>query len=352
MIIKSFNYQVRNWHLSDVLFGNLNLLVGKNAVGKSRTLNSLVQVARYIKGDLGNVLFGFKCSLVFELDEREEMVYSFSVDDANNVETEYLEKGGVVIVDRKGAEALIKGDSFNPPTDKLCVQSQRDTSNYPEFETIMKWAGQIKGFSFSDLSQSSYAAIPSMFNERITVSDIFDVIDGGKKAFVVDKLRELDYDIESLDAISISEKYSIITLSEKGVSMPLLTHTMSNGMLRVFCIFLYLAYLSSEDGPRTLFIDDLGEGLDFSRSKKLSKTIFDYCEEHGIQLIVTSNDNFLMNAVDLRHWIILQREGEIITAISEKTHPLMFLKFKRMGLNNFDMFSTDYVSKYLKSQEE
>ena len=116
--------------------------------------------------------------------------------------------------------------------------------------------------------------------------------------------------------------------------------------------FQRLTTIPRQTGRRTLLVDDLGEGLDFSRSKKLSKILFDYCQEHDIQLIVTSNDNFLMNAVNLDYWVILQREGEHTSTISKLTHPEMFLKFKKMGLNNFDMLSTDFIIRYLNQSKE
>lgn len=351
MIIKSFEYREYKWDLDSVPFDNLNLIVGKNAVGKSKTLKSLIQVARFIKGDTNSIAtyFGYKCKLVFKLDDAgEEMEFSYSVGQNSVIESEYLKKGDDIIIKRNNSEAWIRDNSLNPPTNKLCVQSQRDTTKYPEFEMIMTWAEQIKGFSFSGLSSSHSEDIPSMLNESIDISELYEHIDKGKMDFVKDKMHELNYDIEKIDFIRISDRYKIVTLNEKGVKIPLLSHTMSNGMLRVFYIFSYLTYLSSEAGAKTLLIDDLGEGLDYSRSKKLSKIIFDYCEKKGIQLIVTTNDSFLMNAVDLKYWIILYRDKEHVTAISEKTYPDMFSKFKRMGLNNFDMFSTDFVAKYLK----
>lgn len=352
MIITSFDYQEYNWSLSSIPFGKLNLIVGKNAVGKSKTLDSLVRTVKIIKGDLSGVFLGHQGKLVFRLDDDEEMEFTYSIKGDGTIESEFLRKNNEVIVDREDSVTRIKGETVNPPSNKLCIQSQRDTTKYPEFEAIMQWAEQIKGFSFSDLSSSNYYVVPSMFNDPKDLSELFEHIGDERKDFIIAKMRELDYKVEDIKQLKISDNYTIITLKENGVSMSLHPHTMSNGMLRVFYIFSYLAYLSAEEGAKTLLIDDLGEGLDYSRSKKLSKIIFDYCEEHGIQLITTSNDNFLMNAVDLRHWIILLRENEQITAVCEKTHPELFLKFKRLGLNNFDLFSTDFISKYLKSQEK
>lgn len=351
MVITSFDYHEFNWNLTSVPLGDLNLIVGKNAVGKSKTLASLVQVAKVIKGDVSNVYLRHQCKMAFRLDGDDELEYSYAMGNNKEIESEYLKKGEEIILRRNGAEAWIREDSVNPPANKLCIQSWRDTEKYPEFEAIMQWAEQIKGFSFSNMSQSHSFLVPCMFNEQMELSLLFEHIDDEKKTYIIEKMRELDYDIEKIDPIPLIDKLTIITLHENGVGMPLLSNTMSNGMLRVFYILSYLVYVSAEEGAKTLLIDDLGEGLDYSRSKKLSKIVFDYCEKYGIQLIVTTNDNFLMNAIDLKHWIILRREKEQVNAVSERTHPEIFIKFKRTGLNNFDMFSTDFVSKYLKKEE-
>lgn len=348
MIITSFDYHEYHWDLSSVPMGNLNLIVGKNAVGKTKTLAALVQVAKVIKGDLSGIYMRHQCKMMFRLNEKEELEYFYAIGNNKEIESEYLKKGEEIILRRNASEAWIKDDSVNPPANKLCIQSWRDTERYPEFEAIMQWAEQIKGFSFSNMSSSNSFLVPSMFNEQMEISSLFEHIDDEKKNIIIEMMHELDYEIDKIDSVPLIDKLTLITLREQGVGMPLLSNTMSNGLLRVFCILSYLVYISSEEGAKTLLIDDLGEGLDYSRSKKLSKIVFDYCEKHDIQLIVTSNDNFLMNAVDLKHWIILQRENEQVSAISEKTHPDIFMKFKRTGLNNFDLFATDFVSKYLK----
>ena len=353
MKLISFEYSDYSWALKKVTFGNLNLLAGRNAVGKSKTLNAIVLFVKFLNGEVNAATPAHWCKVEFITDDNT--ILSYGYDYADNVITdETLYRGGDKIISRNKEHAFIGITEVNPPANKLCVQSQRDTKNYPEFESIMQWAEKLKGYSFSELSSTKSYHVPSLCNERIDFSDMFERIDKveGKKVFVIDKMKELDYEIDSIDLVNISDKFNIVIVKEHGVNTPLYSALLSNGMLRVLYIFAYMAYLSTEKGARTLLIDDLGEGLDFSRSKKLSKIIFDYCDEHNIQLIVTSNDNFMMNAVNLDYWIVLQREGEITSGISNITHPDMFVKFKKMGLNNFDMLSTDFIYRYLEKSKE
>ena len=51
MYIKSFEYKNLTWDLDTIYLNRLNLIVGKNAVGKSKTLKALVDVAKFINGE-------------------------------------------------------------------------------------------------------------------------------------------------------------------------------------------------------------------------------------------------------------------------------------------------------------
>lgn len=345
MLVKSFDYNNFMWKLDTIYLDKLNLIVGKNAVGKSKTLNALVEVARFIKGETSSIVTQNQCCLTFEGRDGTELVYTFE-GSAKEIVRESMTVDGVEILTREGEHAMVKGESVNPPLNKLVIQTQRDTTKFPEFEDVMSWAEHTRGFSFSDLSSSKPFSIPNMFSEKIDFSELFEKIDEDKRQFIIDKMKELGYHINEITPLKV-DKFNIITLKEEGVTVPLFSSSMSNGMLRVFYIFTYMSYIATIESAKTFLIDDLGEGLDYSRSARLSKMMFDYCEAHDIQLIVTSNDKFLMNAIDLNYWIILQRYGNEVKTYSRSTHPEMFTKFRKMGLNNFDILSTDFIERFL-----
>ena len=119
-------------------------------------------------------------------------------------------------------------------------------------------------------------------------------------------------------------------------------------MFRVFCVLLYMIYSSTLADARCLMIDDMGEGLDYRRSTKLGKIVFDYCKKNSIQLIVTSNDSFLMDSVPLDLWNILQRNGRTVTSLNSQTHQELFTKFARTGLSNFDILSSNFITNHLQ----
>lgn len=349
MIVKSFEYDNYLWKLDTIYLDKLNLIVGKNAVGKSKTLMAMVEVARFIKGETAGVN-AHSCRIVFSDATGKELIYSYNCN-AKEIKSESMIYGDKELILRDDTHSLVNGKNVNPPQNKLVIQSQRDTTKFPEFEIVMSWAEHTRGFSFSELSSSQSYMIPNMFSEKIDFSELFEKIDDEKEQFIINNMRELGYKINEISKFEV-QQFKMITLSEDGVFVPLFSSYMSNGMLRVFYILTYMAYVATVEGAKTFLVDDLGEGLDYSRSSRLSKIMFDYCETHDIQLIVTSNDNFLMNAINLDNWIILQRKGKNVSAYSRITHPDMFVKFRKMGLNNFDMLSTDFIERFLSSAEQ
>jgi hypothetical protein len=90
-------------------------------------------------------------------------------------------------------------------------------------------------------------------------------------------------------------------------------------------------------------IDDICEGLDYERSTQLGKLVFEKLTKNNIQAIVTSNDSFLMNVIDIKYWNVLRREGNTIKALNYQNNREQFDKFRMTGLSNFDFFTSKYA---------
>jgi hypothetical protein len=92
-------------------------------------------------------------------------------------------------------------------------------------------------------------------------------------------------------------------------------------------------------------IDDIGEGLDYQRSSSIIKILIDKAQTGLIQLIMTTNDEFIMNGVPIEYWSLI--EG---TRGSAKLHNIYnsrekIEEFKFIGLNNFDLFTSEFLLK-------
>ena len=174
---------------------------------------------------------------------------------------------------------------------------------------------------------------------------MWEKIDASKKDAVKTRMKELHYNVDTIDLAINKLGEKTLFVVEKDVAKPIVMGKMSNGMFRVLYLLVYLYYVAA-NGSGTVLIDDLGEGLDYYRSSTLGEMLFSFSKEHNIQMIVTSNDNFLVDTVDLSAWVLLRREGYKVSSISEITNPEEFARFRKMGLKNFDLLKTDFLVSY------
>lgn len=341
MFLSDFTYkQASGWQLDSLSLKRQNLVVGLNAVGKSRTIRAIGHVVRFIKGETDAFVEDFSCTLVFENGVKLE--YSFDILDGE-IYAEVLRKNGNVLVSRERFSAKMYGETISPPSNKLVIQVRRDTIRFPEIEEIIQWAEHTSTFVFSNITTSPNSLSPYAISAEPLLPVMFNRISESQREMMVTYMRDMKYQIDRIEAFEQENGVKMLHVFEKGVDFPMTPFDLSNGMFRVFCILIYMLYSSTLSEARCLMIDDLGEGLDYMRSIKLGKVIFDYCSNHDIQLIVTSNDSFLMDTIDLRYWNILQRKGNHVLGLNAESHPVLFEKFARTGLSNFDLLSSNFI---------
>jgi hypothetical protein len=63
-------------------------------------------------------------------------------------------------------------------------------------------------------------------------------------------------------------------------------------MFRTLSLFIQLNYALQASLPSCLLIDDIGEGLDYSRSALLIERLMSKVEGTQIQLVMSTNDQF------------------------------------------------------------
>ena len=341
MILSDFSYKnASGWTLEKLSFNHQNLVVGMNAVGKSRTVSAIGHVASFIKGDM-DAAGDFSCSMLLENGNRLE--YSFDVV-GGQVLAEVLEKNGIPLIQRERFSAKMYDDMVSPPESKLLIQVRRDTKLYPEIEEIIQWAEHTSLFVFSNITTAPNSLSPYAISDEPRLPVMFSKISEEQRELLKDYMCELGYNINKIVEYERSSGAKSLHIYESGVKIPLRPFDLSNGMFRVFCVLLYMIYSSTLSEARCLVIDDMGEGLDYMRSTKLGRIMYEYCEKNHIQLIATSNDSFLMDAVDLQYWNILRREGNRVYSINWSNSPALFEKFQRTGLSNFDILSSNFLA--------
>jgi predicted ATPase len=366
MIISTINYsqnvgKADEWHLKNVNLGRLNLIVSRNGVGKTRTVNILNALARMLSGRIPVLLNG-KWDVVFERDSGV-LRYMLEIKGAK-VFNERLSQNGKVVVERSGEEGAItyfmngkpSKKKFYPPEDKLTNQVRRDKRELPYLEEMIKWGENYRSFSFSNIRPNYLVARvparggptgPDMPAEDLSMApylleEIQD--DETSKRQMIEDLGHMGYKARDLSVAApsipgIPREVLVMRIIENGIDFPIDQMALSQGMYRAIASVVMFNHLMLRSTEGTLVIDDLGEGLDFERSSKLTEIIFNRVKNTGIQLIVTSNDRFLMNAVDLKYWNVFERKGKIVQSFNYKNSKKAFDDFALTGLNNFDFFA-------------
>ena len=349
MILTEFSYkEASGWSLQELSLNHQNLIVGLNSVGKSRTVSALGQVARFIRGEVDSSMDDVECSLLLENGNRLE--YSFEIKNGE-IQAEILRKDGQQLIMRERFYATMYNDEqVSPPAGKLLIQVRRDTQRYPEIEEIIKWAEHTSMFVFSNITTSPNSLSPYVISNEPLLPLMFEKIPKEKQNQLLLFMLDLGYQIDKIEEYQKDNGTKMLRLYERGIKRPLTPFELSNGMFRVFCVLLYMIYCSTLSDVRCLIIDDMGEGLDYMRSTRLGKIMFSYCEENHIQLLATSNDSFLMDAVGLQYWNILQRKGGRVYSLNNKNSKELFELFVRTGLSNFDLLSSNFIVNNTKNE--
>lgn len=155
MILSSFSYKTNGWELTEMnAIQATNLLVGKNASGKTRTIRALQNVTNFLQ--MKPIVFEwgeFKTKLSFEDTQNPgwKMVYAFEIAQGKVV-SEQLTVNGKSQIKRTAEKTMFMDEPINPPTEKLVVQVRRDRAAYPDVEELMKWAEGVISVSCSNIN--------------------------------------------------------------------------------------------------------------------------------------------------------------------------------------------------------
>lgn len=360
MILSKIDYyeykgEENYWEIKDVNFALLNLVIGLNAAGKTRLLNVISGLAR-ILSKKNPILFNNGYWKAEFRDNKNNDLYEYNLEISDKlVVSEEMIENGKMVLKRDGNKSHIfsyvnsEMMDFSPPMNELTLHVRRDTKEFPFLEKLLEWASSFHGYKFTEGSPSqitipsgtdalleSLSTTPYLLAEALKVKNIEEAI--------IEDFTSIGYPIEKVfvepeklpgflgDIFISSVKEKDLTCFTKQISM-------SQGMYRAFSLIVIIEYLLSLKKESTVAIDDIGEGLDYDRSSKITKLIFNKIKGSDIQLIATSNDRFLINSVDLTYLNLLERNGHIVNSYNYSNSSKKFDDFRITGLSNFDFFS-------------
>jgi hypothetical protein len=370
------------WRVEECRLSQTNLIVGKNATGKTKIVRAIYTLSELLSesGSLAPQAKSYEWRLLFDIDRPEE-------------KTEYIlkiEKGLVIkeklIIGSKSNKPLLDRDEsgkgiifakeldtdirFQTDPTELAVVKRRDSIQHPFLENLYQWSSSLRFYEFgAQLGKNTMARIPftiELLKKKIDLKDsdyVIGIFVLGKQEIgdqfiqeIILDMRKIGYKLSdigtqvpslinpdiSVDSpdnlpqfLYIQEEEDLTSVTEQA--------EISQGMFRALSLFIQINYSLLASKPSCIVIDDIGEGLDYQRSSSIIKILIDKAQTGLIQLIMTTNDQFIMNGVPIEYWSLI--EG---TRGSAKLHNIYnsrekIEEFKFIGLNNFDLFTSEFL---------
>lgn len=383
MFLKSIEYTQfeetpRLWKLEGCTLGNINLIVGKNATGKSKTLNIVNSLANLLSGQ--HKLKYLSGEYVVEFDNNgKDVNYILHYENMSIIREELnidsdnkLKRGkdgiGVIYYDK-----IDRKIDFQTPPNELATSARRDTIQHPFLEDLHNWGTYLRHYRFAtELGQRQLAVL--IKNKRETAQQTLNPKDTnlvvamfmeGEEKYsekftekIVEDMNTIGYSLEKIGVhtpesvliqSNLPTKLVGLYVKESDLSSRTDQMDMSQGMFRALSLIIQIHYSLFTSTPSCILIDDIGEGLDFERSSALVKLLIERAKNSSVQLIMATNDRFIMNSVPLKYWLAIQRIGGISKIYNQRNSRQLFDDFELTGLNNFDFFSSKY---YLKDNRE
>jgi len=365
------------WRLRDFRPGQMNLLVGVNATGKSRTLSVISGLGKLLSGQLKLSFVSGHYTITFD-NEGSSITYTLHYEDSKVLDESYAVDGHVRLERSRGGFGRIWAQQqddyirFQTPPNELAIVARQDSVQHPFFRPLHQWAKALYHYRFgTPLGQDKLAIFtkkPALEPDPRDADLVVAIVRKGLRRYgkkfreaVIDGMHTIHFPIDDFGvaqpgSIRIPDTAlgAVQCIYVKESTLKGLTDqaAMSQGMFRSLAIVILVTYAFLSAQPSCLLIDDLGEGLDYARSCALIALLRKKVSSSSVQLIATTNDCFVMNAVPLEEWSLLRRKGGDSIVYNSTNSKERFDAFKFTGLNNFDFLATEFVGSRRKHRDK
>ena len=369
--------QDAEWFLDDLTLSQMNLLVGKNATGKSRTLNVIHFLSRLLSGEQKEIFSKGSIECVFERDDNT-WEYSIAWDAFvvtgedlfyNSNKVLHRGQGGLGRILAEDIEDKAVHIKFSVPGSQVAVFAKRDDVQHPFLKPLHDWANSVRLFQFgTEMTPYNLALAVKIQDIRIEVNEketktLVPIFDKAYKKLgepyrdaIISDMKVLGYDLEKIEIrrpanlvtnLILPGELHGVSVRERALRCYVDQPSMSQGMFRALSLLAQVNYYAMAEIDACFLVDDIGDGLDFERSCELIDLLRDKAHRSNFQLLMSSNNRFVMNRVPLEEWCVLQRNGHHVSARNYRNSKDVFERFKITGLSNFDLLTTDFLEKAL-----
>ena len=334
--------KVSGWNVENIQFNPmLTLLVGASGVGKTRMLNLINEFCEIAQGKSFN---GLVWKVEFEQEGRnyiwegefeqiDEPSITISDSKENNfaIVSEHISENGETIVFRVKDKFTYKGqDLIKLDNAKSAINLLKEEDS---IRPINYGFSQCYSLNVSDNS-IHISPIIDVFkrNPNIEVVKLLTILSPLERLFLLreNKLKEFEiicqkfHDIfptvEKLD-FTLAKTFNdaiipILRIKEKNVSTWILQDDISSGMMRTLLQIITLVLANDGD---VIMIDEFENGLGVNCINELADLIME--PEADIQVVMTSHHPYIINAIPVKDWKILTRNGcDVQVHTAEELH--------------------------------
>ena len=367
------------WRIENFRLDNINLIVGKNASGKSRIVKAIYMLAELLSesGTLNPQPRTEEWHLWFDSDRPHQTTeYVLKIENGLVIQEKLVIGDRELLNRNQSGEGTIWAEEFNQPMrfqtpqTELAVVKRRDAIQHPFLENLYQWSDSLRFYQFaSQLGKDNLASrlptidlLKNYTNLKDSNSVIWIFMLGQKEigntfieAILMD-MKKMGYPITKIATkvpSGLNPEFNHVLSKEnlprwlyvKEADLRSVTEQseMSQGMFRALSLFIQINYSLLASKPSCIIIDDIGEGLDYQRASSMIKILIEKAQTGLVQLIMTTNDEFIMNGVPLEYWSVIERKpgsAELHNRFNSKDK---FEQFEFIGLNNFDFFTSEFA---------
>jgi hypothetical protein len=220
--------------------------------------------------------------------------------------------------------------------------------SYPYLEEII---GGMKNFYFLDFEETRAILTGGIPKERLPIRilpsltpAVFEkMVSEDKKKEIIDDINSLDFPIRNMfvrPVIVEGQRVPMLYFEEKGVRGTYNFPEASSGMVKVIFLIVFLHLI--EEGS-CILIDNAGDGLDYKRSINILPIVEKMAGNR--QIVISTNNEILLNQIDMRSWNILYRDGSTVRAYNYENSKEQLTRFAETGLSNYEYFQSEYFLK-------
>lgn len=362
----------QEWILENLSIGSKTLLVGKNATGKTRTLAVIQALAGILSGSQKASISAIcECNFEhdgtnyryeFECEDKEVKLERLSID--GQVKLNRYEGGvGEIFAEQLSQELKIeKSLKFQTPPSDFAVSSRRDAVQHGFLEPLHAWGESVRCYHFGlGLGKTNFAIFQpnapkvNEKDENAAIALFKAGFEEFKETFVESIKSDMAKVGYKISQVFVGPQFIFqyvpqvpsatvgLSVREEGLEGITDQTMMSAGMYGVLALLIHVNYLALKKNVTCILIDDIGEGLDYERSCQLIQLLRYKAEHSRLQIVMSTNDPFVMDEVPLEEWAVLQRSGSKVRVRNIDNSRQAFEDFKFTGLSNFSFFELNAV---------